>query len=157
MSNKSGSAATKKSGSRSNNWQVVALLAVLVVLVIISVATALMANGTISLEEAKPSVGSMTDAESICNAEIRQEKGSVLNSFMVDDRSSRYDEEMGKFKVFYQVEVYLDESRQTGTGIYYVNCFVSARRGIITQIDFLEQADFKPKAVRRTHGNPFGM
>jgi len=148
----------KKSGpSRVVIAQVVGLIILLVILIIVSVTTGLLATGQIEMPEAKPQVSSMLTAQDICDEEINKDKGAMLNSYVVDDLSSRYDAAMGKFKVFYQIELYLDQSRKTGTAIHYVNCFVSARRGVITQMDYMESKSFVPKAVRRTNGNPFGL
>lgn len=148
----------KKAGpSRLAVIQVVGLIILLVILIIISVTTGLLATGQIKMPEPKPQVSSMLTAQDICDDEIRKDKGAMLNSYVVDDLSSRYDAAMGKFKMFYQIELYLDKSRQTGTAIYYVNCFISARRGVITQMDYMESKTFVPKAVRRTNGNPFGL
>jgi len=137
--------------------QVVGLIMLLVILVIISVTTGLLVTGQIKMPTAKPQVSSILSAQDICDDEIRKDKGAMLNSYVVDSLSSRYDAAMGKFKMFYQIELYLDKSRQTGTAIYYVNCFISARRGVITQMDYMENKSFVPKAVRRTNGNAFGL
>ena len=80
-----------------------------------------------------------------------------MSSLSVDDRSSLFDKGEGKFKLYYQLDLYREGSRGAGVSTFYVNCFVSAARGNIQRIEYLEQLDFKPKAVRREKGNAFGF
>ena len=149
-----GESPAKKDHSR---LQVICLVVLLILLVVTSVTTALMATGVIKVSEKSGSIASMTDAQLLCDQELRKDYGVAMNSFVVDDRSSHFDNNTGKFKMFYEMEVYRDASQQTGTKIFFVNCFVSGKRGTITRMDYLEQKDFVPKAGRRTHGNPFGL
>lgn len=149
---------TAKDKKKSNQWQqIIILLVVLVVLVVISLMTALVSLGVIDLGSNQPPVNSLVDAEPLCEAQIRDDYSDQLNSFFVDDRSSRHDTTAGEFKLFYQIQVYLDETKTGGVQMYHVNCFVSAERGTVSEMKYYEDADFNGKPIRRTKGNAFGM
>ncbi len=148
----------KSKSSNPIKSQLIYLFVVLIVLIAISTIATLMATGTIevSAPPADP-VENITDAESMCNQRVKNDHGAMLNAFAVDDLSSRYDAASGRFKMFYEVELYRDDSRQTGTQRFYVNCFVASAEGVIARVEYLEQKDFKGKPVRRQHGNIFGF
>ncbi len=138
--------------------QVVGLVVILVILICISVIATLIATNKIEVtgEKSKP-VEYIADAENLCGQRMNEDRGDTLNMAAVDDRSSFYDKKSGDFKLFYEVEIYRDAGKQSGVNTYYVNCFVSSSSGNISRIEYLEQKDFKPKAIRRTHGNAFGF
>lgn len=150
-------ASSKKKQKDSTTGQMVGLFLVLLLLVALSTVGTLVAVGVIDFSEETHPVGSITDAESICNGRVKSDYGESLNAITVDEFSSRYDQQTGVYKMFYELNVYRGKGKTSGVNTFYVNCFVSANNGGIKRIDYLEQKDFKPKAIRRSHGNAFGF
>ena len=138
--------------------QIIGLVVVLALLVAISTLATLMVAGKIEiLPEAAEPIGYIGDAENICHHQVMQDHGDMLAAISIDDRSSHYDQASGKYKLFYQLDVYRDANKQSGVNVFYVNCMVSSSRGVIARMEYLEQVDFKPKAIRREKGNAFGF
>jgi hypothetical protein len=75
----------------------------------------------------------------------------------IDDRSSLFDKASGRFKMFYQLDVYRDATERSGVKTVYVNCAVSAQHGTISKVEYLEQQEEQTKAIRRQRGNAFGF
>lgn len=149
--------AQAKKKQADSTFQLMALLLILLALIALSTVGTLVAVGVIDFSEEAQPVGSITEAEGICNSRVKGDYGDSLNAMTVDDFSSRYDQQSGTYKMFYQLDVYRGSGKKSGVDVFYVNCFVSASDGDIDRIDYLEQKDFKPKAIRRTHGNAFGF
>lgn len=148
-----------KSKQKQNfSTQLIWLVLVFVVLVSISALSTLVVTGNIELvpEKGEP-VGYIGDAENICDKTIREEHGNNINAFAVDDHSSRMDEGSGQYKLYYTLTLYEGSSQKSGVKDFFVNCFVSASRGVVSRVEYLEQKDFKPKVIRREHGNVFGF
>lgn len=144
--------------SEFKSWfQVAGLIVLLLMLMTTSIVTGLMVTGVINInEEKKQVVSNMGDATSICDQALQDEHGDLMQAFALDDLSSHGDEESGGYKLFYEMNMYRDTSRQSGVQKFYVNCFVSAA-GRIKRMDLLEDKSFVPKAVRRTSGNVIGL
>lgn len=102
------------------------------------------------------SIASMTDAQIRCDNEIRQVHGQKVRSFVVDDLSSYYDYDSGRYKLYYELDFHRSPSKSTGVTKFYMNCFVGST-GRIRNMELYEEKSFTPKAVRRTKGNAFGM
>jgi len=137
--------------------QVGGLVTLLIMLMTTSLVTGLMAVGVININpENRRVVNNMGDAMSICEGEIQQEHGSLLQAFAVDDLSSHGDKASGGYRLYYELNMYRDTTRQSGVNKYYVNCFVSAG-GRIKRMELLEDKTFVPKALRRTKGNAIGL
>jgi hypothetical protein len=137
--------------------QVGGLILLLFALMTTSVVTALMATGIIDISTSTNGpANSMTDAQFICNNALQKEHGDRLQAFSMDDLSSREDKARGGYKLYYELEMYRDASKQTGVTHFYVNCFVAAN-GRIRRMDLMEEKIFVPKPVKRTHGNAFGL
>jgi len=145
-----------KTSKRKTNWQVVALIALLVCLLSISVVSTLMVVGVVEYEPQRPVLGSMMDAEKMCNDLIKEDHPQSLSSFAVDDFSSRFDEQTGQYQMFYEVDLKRDVNKPSGVQKYYLNCFVTSL-GRVTTFDMLKEQTFVPKPIRRTTGNAFGM
>lgn len=150
---------TKKTKKTGNVFkQLLGLALVLTVLVALSTMATLVVTGVVEIEEEKGQpVNDIADAEGVCNARVEKDYGDSVSVSMVDDRSSHYDHSSGQYKMFYQVDLYRDVSRQTGVKTFFVNCFVSSSRGVVSRVEYLEQADFKAKPLRRETGNIFGF
>jgi hypothetical protein len=137
--------------------QVGGLVLLLFALMTTSVVTALMATGIIDINSsANGPVNNLTDAQYVCNNALKKEHGDKLQAFALDDLSSREDPNNGGYKLYYEMEMYRDASKQTGVSHFYVNCFVTAA-GRIRRMDLMEEKIFVPKPVKRSHGNAFGL
>ncbi|ODS23473.1 hypothetical protein AB835_08545 [Candidatus Endobugula sertula] len=146
-----------KKSKESIALQIVGLVLLLVFLVALSTVGTLITLGVIKTRGDAKVIGSMAGAEHICDQKVRADYGHSLSVATVDDRSSRYDNKSGQYKMFYELTIYQGNNKHSGVKTFYVNCYVSAKRGSISHIDYLEQKDFQPKAIRRRHGNAFGL
>lgn len=147
----------KKLSAYSSLIQVGGLVVLLVLLISASIVTFLLASGSLDLASgSQRSVNHIGDAMLICDKELQDEHGELMQAFAVDDLSSHGDKESGGYRLYYEVNMYRDSSRQTGVQKYYINCFVSSK-GNIKRFDFLEDKTFVPKALRKTRGNEIGL
>ncbi len=138
--------------------QIFALIGVLIFLVIVSVVTMLIATGTVEVSTPQgPPISYVSDAEAVCGKRVRQDQGAALSSMAVDDHSSYFDEKNNRFKLFYEVEVFNGSDKQSGVKRLFVNCVVASSNSAISRMEYLEEGEFKPKAIRREHGNAFGF
>lgn len=137
--------------------QVGGLVVLLLILMTSSLVTGLMVTGIIDINpEKKRTVSNMGDAMSICDNAIQEDHGALLQAFALDDLSSHGDKESGGYRLYYELNMYRDNTRQTGVNRFYVNCFVSAK-GRIKRMDLLEDKSFVPRALRRSKGNAIGL
>ena len=145
-----------KATKAKRDWQVAALIVLLLGLLSISVFATLMAMGVVKYDQPRVSLGSMLDAENMCNGLIKEDHQENLSSFVVDDFSSRYNEQTGEYMMFYEVELKRDVNNPSGVDTYFLNCFVS-KKGRLSVFNLVEDKTFVPKAIKRTTGNAFGM
>jgi hypothetical protein len=141
--------------------QIIGLIVLLLLLVGASAVVILMATGTVDVEVIAKKKGNpvseMVDAEKICNRQVRTDYTGRLNSIAHNERSGRYDKPTGNFKLFYQLEIYRDESKQTGTKVVYVTCNIASADGVIFQMEYLDDSEEKIEALRRDDTNIFGF
>jgi hypothetical protein len=141
--------------------QVIGLTILLLLLVCASVMVVLMMTGTVDIENMPENkdnpVSEIVDAEKICNQQVRFDYAGRLNSIVHDERSGRYNKSTDNFTLFYHLEVYRDESKQTGTSASYVVCNIASVDGSISQIEYLEDLEEKAKASKRDDTNIFGL
>lgn len=150
----------KTPSKRANKMvcQVLSLLAILLALVAISAVATMVLTGAVEVGAVKSEpINFIADAEKMCDARVRNDHQGVLSSMTIDDRSSLFDKASGRFKMFYQLDVYRDTTRRTGVKTIYVNCDVSGQHGTISKVEYLEQEEEKTKAIRRQRGNAFGF
>jgi len=140
----------------SGKWQILGLILLLLSLLSVSVASTLMAMGVVKLQPPTKAMGSMMDAENMCNGLIREDYQENLSSFHVDDFSSRFNEDAGQYMMFYEVELKRDVNTPSGVDKFFLNCFVSVK-GRLAAFDLFEEKAFVPKALKRGTGNAFGM
>jgi hypothetical protein len=150
-----------KPKTKKNNkvtYQILGMMALLLVLISISTVTTLVLTGSVQVGsgDATP-IAYIVDAEKVCVRRIKSDYSQRVSTVDVDDRSSFLDKDAGKYKLHYQLELFRDIAKKSGVNTFFVNCVVSAANGKITRIEYLEQLDFKPKAVRREKGNAFGF
>ena len=152
------SAAEKQDNSKRKMYiiQVVGLVALLFILMTTSVVTTLMATGIIDIsQQTDGPANSMTDAQFICAKALKAEHGGKMQSFALDDHSSRGDES-GGYKMFYELNMFRGGDRNSGVTKFYVNCFVTSS-GRVRRLDLFEEKPYVPKAGKRSHGNAFGL
>jgi hypothetical protein len=132
-----------KTPSKSANkmvYQVLGLLTVLLALVAISTVATMVLTGAVEVGAVKSEpINFIADAEKMCDARVRDDYQGVLNSVTIDDRYSLFDKDLGRFKMFYQLEVYRDVTKRSGVKTIYMNCDVSARHGAISRGEYLDQ------------------
>lgn len=152
--------AVKQKESQKNKitFQILGLLVLLFLLISVSTVATLVLTGTVevSSRNAQP-IAYIVDAEKVCVRRIKGDHGDNVSAVSVDDRSSFFDKGAGKYKLHYQLELFRDGVKQSGVSVFFVNCAVLASNGVISRIEYLEQLDFKPKAIRREKGNAFGF
>jgi hypothetical protein len=141
--------------------QIIGLIVLLLLLLGASAIVILMVTGAVdvqvlSKEKGKP-VSEIVDAEKICNTQVRSDYTGRLNSIAHNERSGRYDKSTGDFTLFYQLDVYHDESKQTGTKVVYVTCNIASADGVIFQMEYLEDEEEEVEALRRDDTNIFGF
>jgi hypothetical protein len=148
----------KENKSHLDRLQMLALLLFLLILIGLSALTTLVLTGNVDLNFIidKP-IDYIVDAEKVCVRRVKADYGDEVSGLVVDDRSSYYDKSNGQYKLHYELDIFRDGSKRSGTRSFYVNCVVTADDGDIHQIVYLEKESFKPKAVRRETGNEFGF
>ncbi len=150
-------AKSKKRASKVNKLAAM-LIVVLVLLIFTSVAATLMVTGVLSIDEGpKTDVASILDAQYVCDDDIKREYGKRVRAFYPDDHSSRFDARKGLYLMFYELHLYDNSATKKEIKKFYVNCFVSPKKGRVVNLELLEHTEDKPKAVRRTKGNAFGL
>ena len=117
-----------------------------VVIVAISILVALVfftlvASGVISFSGDKRSKAgynntTFTDAVVTCDEEVRSTYGKRIQTLVVDNHSSRFEQASNQFKIFLQMTLY--EGKQGEIKSMFVNCFVGATRGSIRNIVYLD-------------------
>lgn len=158
----SGSDKLKRRKQLVARLQVVGLVFLLFSLMVTSVVTTLMATGVIDIASKESTVvSSIMDAQFICDKELKMEYGDKVQTYTVDDLSSRADDKRGGYKMYYELTMYPGDKekgirRNTGVNMYYANCFVSST-GLVRQLDLFEEKSYVPKAGKRTKGNDFGL
>lgn len=151
----------KKVKHPTNIWpKIIGLVVLLLVLIGASVGVTLMAIGTLDVEvvkkQGKP-VADIFEAEKICHARIRVDYGDALNSVNLDERSGRYDKINSEYQLFYQLNIYRDKTRRTGTAVFYTNCYISSTDGSIARMEYLEHEEAKSDVKKRSDTNFIGL
>lgn len=141
-------------------WQIVGLVVLLALLVGASIVVTLMATGTIETPTIvvtyKP-VEDVVDAEKICDTQIRFDYGDRVNSIILDERSGRFNKALGEYQLFYQLNVYRDETRKSGVENIYANCYIVAAGGYAPRLEYVDPGGEKSEVSRRDDTNIFGF
>ena len=100
----------------------------------------------------------LTDAQLECEKEAREEFGERLWIITLDSHSSRYEGNINRYKMFFNLDVYPERGKNTNIAVpYLLNCTVHGSRGFVTHFESLEYKDFKPQPQRKPEGNIFGF
>ncbi len=98
----------------------------------------------------------LVDAQLLCDSETRRQLGRRIHSIAVDNHSSRYDDYSDRFMIFYNAELYEDESRQGFSKPYFINCYSYSDREKISHYEVMEDAEMKTRPIREHKGGAFG-
>lgn len=100
----------------------------------------------------------LTDAQLECEQEARKEFGERLRLITVDSHSSRYDQKMNRYKMFFALDVYPKRGKDRETAVpYFLNCYVHGSRGSVTHFESLEDKEVATQSQREPTGNIFGF
>jgi len=141
-------------------WQV--LIIVLVVIVLISIAlTAFFTSeiafrSTLSGENQSKGLSSMLDAKLVCDQKVKDKYDKVLQSSTLNRLSSRYDDNYGGYKLYYNVSVYRDAHRKSGTKDLMYRCHIY-NDGDVSDTGIIRTTPSTAKTSRKDNGNPFGF
>ena len=100
----------------------------------------------------------LTDAQLECEKEARDEFGERLRLITVDSHSSRYDQKLNRYKMFFNLDVYPKRGKNRDIAVpYFVNCYVHGSRGSVTHFESLEDKEVTSQPLRKPSGNIFGF
>ncbi len=143
-------------------WQILIIALVVVVLITIALTafltseTTFRTNLTFSGTGKAKGLSSMLDAKLVCDQKVKDKYNKVLQSSTLNHLSSRYDDEYGGYKLFYNVSVYRDENRKSGTKDIMYRCYIY-NDGDVSETGIIRLTPPPAKASRKTDGNPFGF
>lgn len=141
-------------------WQVLILVVVLIVLGAISLTAFFTSKTTfrskvLGINEAS-GVSSMTDAKLACDKKIKNKYGSLLQSAPLNSVSSRYEDDFGGYKLFYDVSVYRNKDRRSGINRVIFKCFIF-NDGDVSETGIIKTTPPPAKARRKIDSNIFGF
>jgi hypothetical protein len=100
----------------------------------------------------------LTDAQLECEKEARKEFGQRLRMITVDSHSSRYDQKINRYKMFFSLDVYPKRGKNKDIAVpYFLNCYVHGSRGSVTHFESMEDKEATPQPQRKPEGNIFGF
>jgi hypothetical protein len=101
-------------------------------------------------------VNSMTDAKLACDIKVKNKYGSSLQSARLNSLSSRYEDDFGGYKLFYDVSVYRNKDRRSGINRVIFKCFI-LNDGDVSETGIIKSTPPRAKARRKIDGNIFGF
>jgi hypothetical protein len=102
------------------------------------------------------SISSMTDAKLACDKKVKEKYGSLLQFSSLNNGSSRYEEHFGGYKLFYNVSVYRNEERSSGTKALMFKCYIYTDGGV-SETGSVSTGLGPGKASRKIDSNYFGF
>lgn len=141
-------------------WQVIILAVVLIILGAIALTAFFTSKTTFRSTVLGPNkssgLNSMTDAKLACDKKVTNKYGPLLQSSPLNYMSSRYEEDFGGYKLFYDVRVYRNEERNSGVERIMFKCFIF-NDGDISETGVIKTTPPPAKASRKIDGNFFGF
>jgi len=138
--------------------QVLWTVATVILLVVVGVSSTLYFSGKL------PSLGgaftggyqnvTLTDAYVVCEEKARNTFSWRLKNLVMDDHSSRYDSAGVRYKIFINVELYQSRERGAIAEEYFINCYVRADNGRISNFRYGKDSVPSPAS---DNSNPFGF
>jgi ribosomal protein L17 len=101
-------------------------------------------------------VSSMTDAKLACDVKVKNKYGSSLQSALLNSLSSRYEDDFGGYKLFYDASVYRNKNRRSGINRVIFKCFI-LNDGDVTETGIIKSTPPRAKARRKIDDNIFGF
>ncbi len=98
----------------------------------------------------------MTDAKIVCDKEVKEKYGSLLQVATLNHTSSRYEDHFGGYKLFYDVSVYRNKERTSGTSHLMFKCYVYTD-GDVSETGIIKTTPTPARALRKTDSNFFGF
>jgi cytoskeletal protein RodZ len=160
-----GKASSKAKKSKPKNkkkllWQIIILMIVLIALAASAFTaffTSTITFGTKPLDGKKVSgLSSMTDAKLVCDKEVKEKYGNSLQVATLNHSSSRYEDHYGGYKLFYDVRVYRNQAKTSGTDHLMFKCYVY-NDGDVSETGIIKTAPTPAKALRKSDSNFFGF
>jgi hypothetical protein len=99
---------------------------------------------------------SMTDAKFACDKKVASKFGDLLQYATLNDISSRYDNDFGGYKLFYDVSVYRSKERNSGVKEVMYKCHIRDD-GDVGDTGIIPSARTGNKDIQATDGNVFGF
>ena len=141
-------------------WQLLILIIVLVILGAISLTAFFTSTITFrsKLFDDKKALrlATMTDAKLVCDKEVKEKYGSLLQVASLNYSSSRYEEHFGGYKLFYDVRVYRNQEKTSGINELMFKCYVYTD-GDVSETGIIRTAPTPAKALRKIDNNFFGF
>ena len=141
-------------------WQVLILVVVFITLGVISLTAFFTSKTTFRstmLGTNKASeLSSMTDAKLACDIKVKNKYGSLLQSAPLNSLSSRYEDDYGGYKLFYDVSVYRNKDRKSGINRLIFKCYI-LNDGDVSETGIIKSTLPPAKVRRKTDGNIFGF
>jgi hypothetical protein len=76
----------------------------------------------------------------------------------IDSHSSRYDQKINRYKMFFNLDVYPKRGKDKEIAApYFLNCYVHGSRGSVTHFESMEDKETSPQPQRKPEGNIFGF
>ncbi|WGO98068.1 hypothetical protein QFX18_18850 [Saccharophagus degradans] len=95
-----------------------------------------------------------TDAVHTCKKNLRSTYANQLESLVVDDHSSRYDDAEFVYKIFFDMD--LKKKGEPQRSVNYVNCFVHAASGRVSKLEVFEEVETRDPSIPGNETNAFG-
>lgn len=132
-------------------------------IVAVSIITTLYITGVSSSLGGRESSGynnvTFTDAVITCEEQTRQAYKGELQSLVLDDHSSRFEQRSNTYKIFFNASMGGKSSRnrgEAGPSVFFINCYVNGSQGRISSYEAYEDKEMTTKAIRKDDGGLFG-
>lgn len=100
---------------------------------------------------------SLSDADHACHQHAHAEFGRRIWGLTLDRHSSRLDQRDGLFKLFYEVELYPNQTRQGQARRHYINCFTAVNQAVVESFQYASERDGIYRTVDQAERGLFGL
>lgn len=95
----------------------------------------------------------MADAQVLCEERAKEVFGQRIRTLVVDNHSTRLDQQAGLFKVFMEADLYAGDNRQGTPVRHYINCFTRTNKQSIASFQFAKDGE----GMKDAGGSVFGF
>jgi hypothetical protein len=99
---------------------------------------------------------SMTDAKLACDKKLARKFEPLLQYATLNNIASRYDDDFGGYKLFYDVSVHRNKERNTGTNLVKYKCHI-LNNGYVRDTGVIQTTVTPDEASQKLDGNVFGF